>query len=119
MTYKQRINRKRRICEIINKTLSCGIIALIIFCLLWFTIGIHEVETYSFRAEITDKAVTDKYRSNIKYHIFWCNGEEAGSEQVDSDTYARYSIGDLIEIEAVVEQDWFGNKFVIYNVTEN
>lgn len=119
MTYKQRVDRQRRIRGIIGKTLFYGIIALVIFCLLWFTIGIHEVETYSFRAEITDKAVTDKYRSNTEYHIFWCNGEEAGSEQVGSNIYARYSIGDLIEIEAVVEQDWFGNKFVTYSITEN
>lgn len=119
MTYKQKINRQRRIRGIIGETLFYGIIAFLIFCLLWVTIGIHEIETYSFRAEITDKAVTDKYRSSTEYHIFWRNDENAGSDKVDSDIYARYSIGDSIEIEAVVEQDWFGNRFVTYNVTGN
>ena len=115
----QRINRRLRICEIICNTVIYGLVAFIIFCLLWFTIGTHEVETYSFLAEITDKAVTDEYRSNTKYHIFWSNGEEAGSDRVSASTYARYSIGDLIEVEAVIEQDWFDNEFVTYRLAEN
>lgn len=119
MTYMQRINRRQRTREIICNTVIYSLAAFTIFCLLWFTIGTHEVETYSFHAEITDKAVTDKYRSNTEYHIFWCNGEEAGSDRVSANTYARYSIGDLIEVEAVVEQDWFGNEFTTYNVTGN
>lgn len=119
MTYMQRINRQRRIREIISNTIFYGIVGFAIFCLLWFTIGTHEVETYTFHAEITDKAVTDKYRSSTEYHIFWCNGEEAGSDRVGSNVYARYSIGDLIEVEAVIEQDWFGNEFTSYNLTGN
>lgn len=119
MTYMQRINRRQRIREIICNTVVYSIAAFTIFCLLWFTIGTHEVETYSFLAEITDKAVTDEYRSNTKYHIFWSNGEEAGSDRVSASTYARYGIGDLIEVEVVVEQDWFGNEFETYRLTEN
>lgn len=123
MTYMQRINRRQRIREIICNTVVYSIVAFIIFCLLfcllWFTIGTHEVKTYSFLAEITDKAVTDKYRSNTEYHIFWRNDEEAGSDRVSASTYARYGIGDLIEVEVVVEQDWFGNEFVTYRLTEN
>lgn len=119
MTYMQRINRRLRICEIICNTVIYGLVAFIIFCLLWFTIGTHEVETYSFHAEITDKAVTSKRSGSTKYHIFWCNGEEAGSDRVSASTYARYRIGDLIEVEAVIEQDWFGNEFTTYNVTGN
>lgn len=119
MTYMQRINRRQRTREIICNTVIYSLAAFTIFCLLWFTIGTHEVETYSFHAEITDKAITDKYRNNTEYHIFWCNGEEAGSDRVSASTYARYSIGDLVEVEAVVEQDWFGNEFTTYNVTGN
>ena len=119
MTYMQRISRRQRIREIICNTVVYSLAAFTIFCLLWFTIGTHEIETYSFHAEITDKAVTDKYRSNTEYHIFWCNGEEAGSDRVSASTYARYGIGDLIEVEVVVEQDWFGNEFVTYRLTEN
>lgn len=119
MSYMQKINRRRRIREIISNTLFYSFVAFVVFCLLWFTIGTHEVETYTFHAEITDKAVTDKYRSSTEYHIFWCDGEEAGSDKVGSNTYARYSIGDLIEIEAVIEQDWFGNEYTTYSVTEN
>lgn len=104
---------------IIANILYYGFIAFVIFCVLWFTIGTSEVETYSFYAEITDKAVTDKYRGSTEYHIFWCNGEDAGSDEVGSNTYARYSIGDQIEVEAVVKQDWFGNEFTTYSVTEN
>lgn len=119
MDYMKRINRKRRLREAISNVLLYGFVAFIIFCLLWFTIGTYEVETYIFHAEITDKAVTDKYRSNTEYHIFWSNGEEAGSDKVGSDVYARYRIGDLIEVEAVVEQDWFGNEYITYNVIRN
>lgn len=119
MTYKQRISRRQRFREIICNTVVYGLAAFTIFCLLWFTIGTHEVETYSFLAEITDKAVTDKYRNNTEYHIFWCNGEEADSDRVSASAYARYGIGDLIEIEAVVEQDWFGNEFVTYHLIGN
>ena len=119
MTYMQRINRRHRIHEIIFDTLFYSFIAFVIFCCLWFTIGTHEVETHSFHAEITDKAVTGVYRSGTKYHIFWCNDEEAGSDEVDASAYARYSIGDLIEVEVVVEQDWFGNEYTTYSVTGN
>lgn len=120
MDYVSRINRKRRIRKIINNVLLYGFIVLIIFWLfLWPVIGTYEIETYSFYAEITDKAVTDKYRSSTKYHIFWCNGEEAGSDRVSESIYARYNIGDLIEIEAIVKQDWFGNQFVDYHLTGN
>ena len=119
MTYMQRINRQRRIREIIGNTIFYGIVGFAIFCLLWFTIGTHEVETYTFHAEITDKAVTDEYRHATEYLIFWCDGEEAGCDEVSANTYARYSIGDLIEVEAVVKQDWFGNEFTSYNLTGN
>ena len=119
MTYTQRIERNRRIREIISNTIFYSIVAIVVFCMAWFTIGVHEVETYSFHAEITDKAVTDKYRSSTEYHIFWCDGDEAGSDRVSASTYARYSIGDLIEVEATIEQDWFGNEFTTYNLTGN
>lgn len=119
MTYTQRIERNRRIRETIGNIIVYAFIAVTIFWMAWFTIGVYEVETYSFHAEITDKAVTDRYRSSTKYHIFWCDSELAGSDQVNASTYARYSIGDLIEIEATVKQDWFGNEFTIYNVTGN
>lgn len=119
MTYIQRIERNRRIREIIGDVIVYTVLAIIIFCVLWFTVGTHEVETYSFHAEITDKAVTEKYRSAPKYHIFWCDGEEAGCDEVGASTYARYRIGDLIEIEATVKQDWFGIEFTTYNVTRN
>ena len=118
MTYIQRIERNRRIREIIANTLFYAFIAIVIFCMLWFTVGTNEIETYSFHAEITDKAVTDKYRSNTKSHIFWCDGEEAGSDRVSASTYARHTIGDLIEIKAIVEGDWFGNEFVTYEVID-
>ncbi len=119
MTYTQRIERNRRIRETISNTLLFTFIAIVIFCMAWFTIGVYEAETYSFHAEITDKAVTDEYRSATKYLIFWCDGELAGSDQVNASTYARYGIGDLIEIEATVNQDWFGNEFTTYDVTGN
>ena len=119
MTYIQRIERRRRIREIIADVIFYTFVAAAIFFLAWGTIGTHEVETYSFHAEITDKAVTDKYRSATKYHIFWCDGDEAGSDRVSASTYARYSIGDLIEVEATVEQDWFGNEFTTYDLTGN
>ena len=119
MTYTQRLERNRRIRETIGNIIFYTFIAFAIFFLAWITIGTYEVETYSFHAEITDKAVTDKYRSAPKHHIFWCDGELAGSDQVNASTYARYGIGDLIEIEATVNQDWFGNEFTTYDVTGN
>jgi hypothetical protein len=119
MPYTQRIQRNRRIRETIGNIIVYAFIAVTIFWMAWFTIGVHEVETYSFHAEITDKAVTDKYRSTTEYHIFWCDGELAGSDRVNASTYARYSIGDLIEVEATVNQDWFGNEFTVYELTGN
>ena len=119
MTYIQRIERNRRIRETIGNIIFYTFIAIAIFFLAWFTIGTHEVEIYSFHAEITDKAVTDEYRHATEYLIFWCDGEEAGCDEVGASTYARYSIGDLIEVEASVEQDWFGNEFTTYNLTGN
>jgi hypothetical protein len=109
----------RRIRDTIANVLYLTFIAVAIFFLAWLTIGVYEVETYSFHAEITDKAVTDKYRSVPKYHIFWCDGDEAGVDLVGASTYARYSIGDLIEVEATVKQDWFGTEFTTYNLTGN
>ena len=119
MTYIKRIERNRRIRKTIGNILSFASIAILIFMLAWLTIGIYEVETYSFHAEITDKAVTDEYRHATEYLIFWCDGEEAGCDEVGASTYARYRIGDLIEIEATVKQDWFGTEITVYNVTGN
>ena len=119
MIYMQRINRQRRIREIISNTIFYSFVTLAVFCLLWLTIGTDEVETYSFHAEITDKAVSDEYRHATEYLIFWCDGEEAGCDEVAASTYARYRIGDLIEVEATVKQDWFGNEFTSYNLTGN
>ena len=123
MTYMQRINRQRRIYEtianVIFNIIFYAFVAVALFFIAWFTVGTDEVETYSFHAEITDKAVTDEYRHATEYLIFWCDGEEAGCDEVSSNTYARYSIGDLIEVEATVKQDWFGNEFTRYNLTGN
>lgn len=119
MTYTQSIERNRRIREAIGNILFFAFIAIAIFMLAWLTIGIHEVETYSFHAEITDKAMSDKYRHVTEYLIFWCDGEEAGYDEVSTSTYARYRIGDLIEIEATVKQDWFGTEFTTYVITGN
>lgn len=119
MTYMQRIERRRRIRETIGNIIFFTFISIAIFMLAWLTIGIHEVETYSFHAEITDKAVSDEYRRATEYLIFWCDGEEAGCDEVSANTYARYRIGDLIEIEATAKRDWFGTEFTTYNVTGN
>ena len=105
--------------DTISNILYITFIAIAIFFVAWFTIGVYEVETYSFHAEITDKAVTDEYRHATEYLVFWCDGEEAGCDEVSSSTYARYRIGDLIEVEATVKQDWFGTEFTTYNVTGN
>lgn len=109
----------RRIRDIIGNILYFTFIAIAIFFIAWFTVGTYEAKTYSFQAEITDKAVTDEYRHATEYLIFWCDGEEAGCDEVSSSTYARYSIGDLIEVEATVNQDWFGTEFTRYNLTGN
>lgn len=109
----------RRIREIIGNILFYTFITIAIFFMAWFTIGVYEADTYSFHAEITDKAVTDEYRRATEYLIFWCTDEEAGCDEVSSSTYARYRIGDLIEVEATVKRDWFGNEFTTYNVTGN
>ena len=108
-----------RIRDTIGNILYFIFIAAAIFFVAWFTIGVDEVETYSFHAEITDKAVTDEYRHATEYLIFWCDGEEAGCDEVSASIYARYRIGDLIEVEATVKQDWFGTEFTTYNVTGN
>ena len=109
----------RRIRDTIGNILYITFIAIAIFFLAWLIIGVHEVETYSFHAEITDKAVTDEYRHATEYLIFWCNDENAGCDEVSASTYARYCIGDLIEVEATVKQDWFGTEFTTYNLTGN
>ena len=119
MTYIQRIERRRRIREIIADIIFYAFVAVAFFFIAWFTIGVDEVETYTFHAEITDKAVTDEYRHATEYLIFWCDGEEAGCDEVSASTYARYRIGDLIEVEATVKQDWFGTEFTRYNLTGN
>lgn len=109
----------RRISEIIFNIIFYAFVAVALFFIAWFTIGVYEVETYTFHAEITDKAVTDEYRSATEYLIFWCDGEAAGCDEVSASTYARYSIGDLIEVEATVNQDWFGTEFTRYSVIGN
>jgi hypothetical protein len=118
-----RIDRQRRIHEtianVIFNIIFYAFVAVAFFFIAWFTIGVDEVETYTFHAEITDKAVTDEYRHATEYLIFWCDGEEAGCDEVAASTYARYRIGDLIEVEATVKQDWFGTEFTRYNLTGN
>lgn len=112
-------NRTRKFGDFIFDVFLYALVAATIFGLAWFTIGTYEVETYTFHAEITDKAVTDEYRRATEYLIFWCDDEVAGCDEVSASTYARYRIGDLIEVEAIVKQDWFGNEFTKYGLTGN
>ena len=96
-------------------------IALICFLLHWFgslaleAVTIHEVETYSFHATITDKAIVDEYRQPREYLLFFVDGEEAGAVDVMAHEYARYAIGDMILVNATVAENYH-DEWVFYDL---
>lgn len=70
----------------------------------------EEVETYTIEATITDKDIIDEYRQSREYLLFWVDGEESGELEVGSKTYARYAVGNTIQIEVTVKESIFGTQ---------
>lgn len=92
----------------------CFLIALILIPVL-DGVTECEVESYSFHATITDKAIVDEYRKPREYLLFFVDGEEAGAVDVMTHEYARYAIGDTILVNATVVESIFGEG-VIYDL---
>lgn len=90
-------------------TLLCCVVlfGILLVSVLRFT-TYHTVETYTFEATVTDKAVVDEGNHSHCYILFFVDGDEAGEVWVTSADYARYSIGDLIRVEVEVRENIFG-----------
>ena len=95
---------------------SVVVCLLIVACVLW-AMSIHEVETYTFHATITNMEVTRPYRSYTdRHYIYWCDDDVSGTTRVDPITYARYREGDLIEITGVIKADCFGREAEFFEI---
>lgn len=90
-------------------SLFCGAIlfGILLLPVLGFT-TYQTVETYSFDAVVTDKAVVDERYQPRCYVLFFVDGDEAGEVWVTSADYARHSIGDFIRVEVEVRENIFG-----------
>lgn len=90
-------------------SLLCGIVLFGVLLVPVLGFATYEtVETYSFDATVTDKAVVDERHQPRCYILFFVNGSEAGEVWVTSADYARHSIGDLIRVEVEVRENIFG-----------
>ena len=95
------------------------VVVLLILAVVLYCVSIHEVETYTFDATITNMEVTRVHQSYYtRHYVYWCDGNMAGATQVDPITYARYREGDLIEITGVIKADCFGNEIESFEIRD-
>lgn len=81
---------------------------LIIVLALGYVCTIHEVESYTVTAVVTDKV---PYRSGSGGRLYWVDGEHAGAVHAGDSGYARTAVGDFINILVTYNEDIFGNAF--------
>lgn len=96
------------------------VIAFMIAAVAYGFFGLHEVETYTFHATVTNMEMVkhaDGF-STFSHYIYWCDGMLSGADKVNGNVYARYREGDLIEITGVIEEDWFGNMFETFEIRD-
>lgn len=89
------------------------VVCLLIIAVVLYCVGIHEVETYTFHATITNMEVDRGH-----HLIYWVDGMISGRDQVKPAVYARYSEGDLIEITGVITADCFGNEAEFFEIRD-
>ena len=77
---------------------------LVIACVL-YCVSIHEVETYTFDATITNMELVRE-----QHRIYWVDGMISSYDVVKPSVYAQYMEGDLITITGVILSDCFGNE---------
>ena len=96
------------------------ILVFIIGTVLYGFFGLTAIETYTFDATITNMEVVKRANDgySFSHYIYWCDGMLSGADRVDSNVYARYREGDLIEITGVIEEDWFGNVFEVFEIRD-
>ena len=96
------------------------VIAFMIAAVAYGFFGLHEVETYTFHATVTNMEMVkhaDGF-STFSHYIYWCDGMLSGADKVSGNVYARYREGDLIEITGVIEEDWFGNMIETFEIRD-
>lgn len=94
------------------------VIAFMIAAVAYGFFGLHEVETYTFHATVTNMEMVKHADglSTFSHYIYWCDGALAGYDKVPAHVYAQYREGDLIEITSVIEEDWFDNVFESFEI---
>ena len=89
------------------------VFGLLVLALVLYCVGIHEVETYTFHATITNMEVDRGH-----HLIYWVDGMISGRDQVKPSLYAQYSEGDLIEITGVITADCFGSEAEFFEIRD-
>ena len=79
------------------------VVVLFILAVVLYCVSIHEVETYTFDATITNMELVRE-----QHRIYWVDGMISGYDVVKPSVYAQYMEGDLIEVTGVIRSDCFG-----------
>lgn len=91
---------------------SMVVILFMLAFVLW-GISIHEVETYTFDATITNMELVRE-----QHRIYWVDGMISGYDVVKPSIYAQYMEGDLIEVTGVIRSDCFGNETESFEIRD-
>ena len=91
---------------------SVIVILLILAVVLW-GMSLHEVETYTFHATITNMELVHE-----QHRIYWVDGMISGYDVVKPTIYAQYTEGDLIEVTGVIQSDCFGNETEFFEIRD-
>lgn len=81
------------------------VVVLLILAVVLYCVSIHEVETYTFDATITNMELVRE-----QHRIYWVDGMISGYDVVKPSVYAQYMEGDLITVTGVILSDCFGNE---------
>ena len=89
------------------------VLGLLVLALVLYCVSIHEVETYTFHATITNMEVVRE-----QHRIYWVDGDISRYNKVKPSLYAKYREGDLIEITGVITADCFGSEAEFFEIRD-
>lgn len=114
---------RKSVAEIVFDILSTLFILFCVAILLLLLADVatsHEVESYTVGCEVTQLAYAEKTVSRAGsrevYKMGIRNDDFATTLEISASDFARYVVGDVVEIEVVVLESCFGVERTEYNL---
>lgn len=91
-------------------------------CILAFAPPTEEVETYTVGCEISQMAYAEetisRFDSRPVYRVGVRNDDFATTFEISSEQFAKYSIGEIVEVEVTTWEEFDGNQYQTYRIVD-